>query len=65
MHELAHTVNFKTKSGCVIDRYCREPTVLWYREGLSIGSPVKANRTEEDALRDVIGFGLQHIGFLQ
>jgi hypothetical protein len=37
-------------------KYWREPTVLRYKDGSSIGSPVNANKTEEEAIGDVIGF---------
>jgi hypothetical protein len=52
---MVNNLTTNPKSGSVNDGYCREPTVLRYREGSSIGSPAKADKTKEAAIGDVIG----------
>jgi hypothetical protein len=55
-------MNWKTRSTAnaksrrVSDKCWSEPTVLRYRDGSLIGSPVNADKTEDDDIRDVIGF---------
>jgi hypothetical protein len=52
------------KSGRVSDKYWREPTVLRYRDESSIGSPVNADKTEDEDMGDVIGFISCNVGFV-